>query len=384
MRSLLSWLRFKWCMATRSVGYGTDLIDIIYRVYLNHSKVIHYRDGLPVYSLTTPALFSKPMANFLARALYRNLQNRNLPNLMSIAVNDVCNSACEHCSFFEGVEDRSRAVMTATQFGDAIAAAQELGVSVMSFVGGEPLMRDDLPTLLKSVDKDLSTTVLFTNGWLLEQRTRELKTAGLDSVFVSIDFADAARHDEFRKTAGLFDRALTGIQTARRLGFSTGFSVSMTPESYESGELERIVELARRTGVHEVLVFDSMPSGRYSDREDIVDNNDWGDRMIRSAAAYNRDASYPGVTFFSYLTSHRSIGCSCGTNYFYLSPYGDINSCDFNHASLGNVLEEPLWKIWERLSSQPEFAQSKWGGCKIKDSEFRDLESVSAGRNKMY
>lgn len=84
MRSLLSWLRFQWCLATRSVGYGSDLIDIIYRVYLNHSKVIHYRNGLPVYSLTTPALFSKPMANFLARALYRNLQNRNLPNLMRI------------------------------------------------------------------------------------------------------------------------------------------------------------------------------------------------------------------------------------------------------------------------------------------------------------
>jgi hypothetical protein len=55
-------------------------------------------------------------------------------------------------------------------------------------------------------------------------------------------------------------------------------------------------------------------------------------------------------------------------------------SCDFNHARFGNVREEPLWRIWERLSTRPEFGQSKWGGCKIKDSGFRALETVAAGR----
>jgi MoaA/NifB/PqqE/SkfB family radical SAM enzyme len=101
--------------------------------------------------------------------------------------------------------------------------------------------------------------------------------------------------------------------------------------------------------------------------------------MVHSAVPYNRDHRYPGVTFFAYMTSHRSAGCSCGTSYFYLSPYGDVMSCDFNHAKFGNALEEPLWRIWERLSTLPEFCQAKWGGCKIKDSESRQLETVSAG-----
>jgi MoaA/NifB/PqqE/SkfB family radical SAM enzyme len=380
MNTFLSRLRLKWCLATRSVGTGTDFVDIAYRIYLNHNKIIHFRDGCPVYSLMTPALFSKPAANFLARALYRTIQNRNLPNLMSIAVNDDCNAACQHCSFFSAVEEPGRELLTLQQLTRAIGDAQDLGVSVINFVGGEPLMRQDLPQIMKAVDRTRSTTVLFTNGWDLEARAKELRQSGLDSVFVSIDAADPDTHDEFRRTPGLHARALRGIQRARQLGCSTGFAVTMTPEAWQRGELQKIIELARVVGVHEVFVFDAMPTGRYKNRTDLVDNDEWIEDMIQSAVPFNRDGSYPGVTFLAYMSSHRSVGCSCGTSYFYLSPYGDVMSCDFNHAKFGNLLDEPLWRIWGRLSTLPDFCQAKWGGCKIKDADFRDKQTVSPGQ----
>jgi MoaA/NifB/PqqE/SkfB family radical SAM enzyme len=379
MNSLLTRIRLLWSMLTRSGGFSFSLIDAMYRIYLNHSKVIHFRGGLPVYSLTTPALFSKPAAHFMARALYRTIQNRNLPNLMSFAVNDDCNAACEHCSFFTAVEEKGRAVLTLDQATRAIADAQDLGVSVVNIVGGEPLMRDDLPDVIRAVDKDRATVLLFTNGWDLERRVADLRKAGLDSVFVSIDAADAASHDRFRRTPGLFERALRGIRKAKKLGLSVGFSSTITPESWREGELERIVELGRQVGVHEVFVFDALPTGRYKGRDDLVDGGDWTEEMIRWAKPYNANARYPGVTFFAYMSSHRSVGCSCGTSYFYLSPYGDVMSCDFNHAKFGNILHEPLWQIWGRLSTLPEFRQAKWGGCKIKDSACRELETVSPG-----
>ena len=49
------------------------------------------------------------------------------------------------------------------------------------------------------------------------------------------------------------------------------------------------------------------------------------------------------------------------------------------HDLTGKLLGQPLWRIWERLSTLPEFRQAKWGGCKIKDSEFRALDSVCPG-----
>ncbi len=379
MTPFLARLRLKWFLARRSLDYSVDFTNIVYRTYLNHNKIIHFRNGYPVYSLMTPAIFSKPAANFLARVLFRTIQNKNMPNLMSLAVNDICNAACEHCSFFSGVEEKERSVLTLEETARLIADAQDLGVSVINFVGGEPLLRRDLPQLIEAVDKDRSTTILFTNGWLLEQRAKELKRAGLDSIFVSIDNSTPQRHDEFRKTPGLFDRAIRGIRRATKLGFSTGFSATMTPESWQDGELARIIELAKDVGVHEVYVYDAMPTGRYKERDDLVDNPDWIDQMIQSAVPYNQDYRYPGVTFLAHMSSHCSVGCACGTSYFYLSPYGDVMSCDFNHAKFGNALEEPLWRVWERLSTLPEFREAKWGGCKIKDAEFRKLETVCAG-----
>jgi MoaA/NifB/PqqE/SkfB family radical SAM enzyme len=379
LRSFLNNLRLQWFMARKSISFGVDFNNIVQKTYLNHNKIIHFRNGHPVYSLMTPAVYSKPAANFVARALIRTIQNKNMPNLMSLAVNDACNAACEHCSFFSAVEEKGRSILTLEQASKCIADAQDLGVSVINFVGGEPLLREDLPELIKAVDKDRSTTLLFTNGWALEERAQELRKAGLDSIYVSIDASNSEQHDRFRHTPGLFERAIQGIRRARKLGFSTGFSATITPEAWRDGELARIVELAKDVGVHEVYVYDAMPTGRYKDRVDLVDNSDWIDDMIQWAVPYNQDQSYPGVTFLSYMSSHCSVGCACGTSYFYLSPYGDMMSCDFNHAKFGNALEEPLWKIWERLSTLPEFREAKWGGCKIKDAEYRKLDTISGG-----
>lgn len=379
MNTFLNKLRLKWFIARRTLGYTHDYVEHLYQIYLNHSKIIHFRDGYPVYSLSTPALFSKPAAHFLARSLYRTIQNKNIPNLMSFAVNDVCDAVCQHCSFFTGVDEKSRAVLTLEQCRRVIKEGQQLGVSVINFVGGEPLLRDDLPQIIAGVNKDQSTTVLFTNGSHLSERVAELKKAGLDSVYISLDAAEADKHDEFRGKKGLFEQAVRGIERAKALGMSTGISCSISPEAFFEGELERIIELGKHIGIHEVLVFDMLPTGRAKHRADLVDNPDWIEAMIDSMTPYNDQPDYPGVVAFAYMTSHRSVGCSCGTSYFYISPYGDVMSCDFNHAKFGNVLRAPLYRIWDEMTSHPDFQQAKWGGCKVKDSEYLAKETVSVG-----
>jgi sulfatase maturation enzyme AslB (radical SAM superfamily) len=243
----LQQLRWRWFLASKSANFATDYLDLTYRIYLNHDKVIHYRDGYAVRSLSTPAVLSKPAANFMARTLYRTIQNRNLPNMMSFAINDVCNVNCEHCSFFEGVDEKGRPVLTLSQAQKVIRDAADLGVSILNFVGGEPLLRKDLPELIRAVDKNLTTTVLFTNGTLLAEKAAVLRHAGLDSVYVSLDAADPDKHDRFRRSKGLFDKAVRGIREAKSVGLSVGLSCTLTPESFASGELVRLIELGKRS-----------------------------------------------------------------------------------------------------------------------------------------
>lgn len=373
-------LKLKYFIATRSTGFSLDYFERFFKIFLNHSKVIHWRNGFPVYSMSTPALYSRPMGNFLSRQIYRTIQNRNMPNLMSFAVNDDCNARCGHCSFYKGVHDAKREVMNVEQAKKVIADAQELGVSIINIVGGEPTLREDLSEIIRSVDKDLSTVIMFTNGSILSAKAAELKEAGLDGVYVSIDSSDPKKHDLSRMIPGLYDKAMQGILDAKKVGLTTGLSVVVTPESFKAGELDRLIELAKKSGVHEVIVFDSMPTGRYAYRKDLIDNNDWIEDLITSVKKYNDDPTYPGILVYAYATSFRSAGCSCGTSYFYISPYGDMMSCDFNHAIFGNVLKQPLYKVWSDLTTKPEFNCAKWGGCKIKDSEYLKKDTVCASK----
>jgi radical SAM protein with 4Fe4S-binding SPASM domain len=237
----------------------------------------------------------------------------------------------------------------------------------MNFVGGEPLMRPDIAEIIGSVDKDMVVTTLFTNGWLLSDRAKELKKAGLDGIYVSIDAADAASHDAKRGKDGLFEKALEGIAVAKKLGFSVGISCCIDKEAYEDGELDRIIELAKSKQVHEVVVFDLMPAGRCSDRDDLRTHATWVEDMIAHVKKYNTDDTYPGILIYAYTTSHRGVGCSGGMSYFYITPYGEICPCDFYHARFGNVRDEPLYKIWDRMSTNVEFSKAKWGGCRVKE-----------------
>ena len=365
-------MRLKWAMLTKGPGYSLGLTERLYEIYLNHHRIIHFRDGCPVYSLSSPALFSKPMEHLLSRVFYGTLQNRRFPNMMSFAVTDECDLKCRHCSFFDGmVSGTDGTVLSTAECRQLVKDAQKLGVSVISFTGGEPLLRNDLSEIIKAVNKELSTALMFTNGSRLAEQAGELKRSGLDSVYVSIDSADRDEHDTIRGVPGSFEQALAGIEAALKQGFSVGISTCVFPDGVSDGSLEKIIELGRECGVHEVLVFCAAPSGRLKERAELIGDCPWIEEVIAYAGKFRDDRKYPGVFVYNYNAGYQSVGCSGGSRWFYVSPYGDICPCDFNHCVFGNVKDEPLYKIWERLSGSEPFSCSTWGGCKLRQDDFR-------------
>lgn len=378
IKKIMKRMRFLWATLIKSSGYLSFFTDQVYKIYLNHHKIIHFRDGFPVYSLSTPALYSKPAANFFARTLYRVIQNRNIPNLMSFALTPTCNAQCEHCSFFDKKSKRSGTVLTLEQCKKVIADAQDLGVSVINLLGGEPLMRADIMEIITSINKDLSTVIMFTNGWYLAEKAKGLKSAGLDGVYVSLDSAHKEDHDRIRGKKGMFEKALEGIYNAKKAGLSVGVSCCITKEDFLAGKLAQIIELGKELGVHEVLVFDAIPTGQLRTCNNLMDDDQWIHDMITFTETYNCNDNYPGILVYAYASSYRSAGCSGGTSYFYASPFGDISPCDFNHASFGNVLTKPLYKIWGEMSSLDIYKNATWGGCKMKSSAYKDHPHVSS------
>ncbi len=350
MNLWLDRLRFSWALLTKGSRLGTDLLEMTNRRFCNSaSKIIGWHRGYPSYYLLAPPMMSRPALNGLTTRIMSVYQWRKLPDFVSVAVTDACNCACEHCS---ATSMTSAAPLLSTgEWRSVIRQAQDLGVSSVSFVGGEPLLREDVGELVASVDRDRSQALMFTNGWALADRARELARAGLTSVLVSLDSADPAEHDRRKALAGCFDRAVAGIDAARKRGLLVGIASVVRPGDVERGALGRLCDLGKSLRVNQLLFFDAVPTGNYVERTDLAWSNPQLDAIIDACAAYQARPDYPGVHCYAYSKSHRGIGCAGGVSQFYVSARGEVCPCDFDPSSVGNVREAPLHALWDRFSA---------------------------------
>ena len=95
---------------------------------------------------------------------------------------------------------------------------QDLGAVMVTLTGGEPLLREDLPEILRSFDSR-SCLVLGTTGeGLTAERARTFRDSGLFAVGISLDSDQEAEHDRLRGRAGAFRSALQALRVARETG----------------------------------------------------------------------------------------------------------------------------------------------------------------------
>ncbi len=124
------------------------------------------------------------------------------PYCASFELTHNCNARCQHCHRGASVEER---VATPERL---LAVCRELRPLVAIMSGGEPLLRPDLATIVRTLKRGCDPIRVFlnTNAALLTRaRFRELCEAGVDEVLISFDYPDE-RHDGFRGIPGLFGR----------------------------------------------------------------------------------------------------------------------------------------------------------------------------------
>ena len=141
---------------------------------------------------------------------------RPLLNLR-IAITKRCNLRCEYCHMEgEAKRDDSAREMTADEIIRIARIALKLGVSRVKLTGGEPLLREDIAQIVKSIADlpgltDLSMT---TNGTRLASMAEELRVSGLRRVNVTLPTLDGTVYA--RLTGGNVAPALDGVKAAIR------------------------------------------------------------------------------------------------------------------------------------------------------------------------
>lgn len=346
---MLQKIRYLISVMQNSFNYMNAFNDYFLDYYLRHHKIIGWHKNQPVYSaFLTPGL-SKPLANTLSRRLMSNLLQKPLPGMINVALTDVCNAKCEHCSFYKAMDNSSDKVLKTDQMKMIIKSCQDFGISIINFVGGEPLLRKDIGELISCVDKDKSSSCIYTNGWFLKEKCQELKNSGLMMAIVSLDGTTAKRHDKFRRLPNLFNRAIAGLKECKKKGILTAISTTVTQDDLDDGNFEKMIHFAKKMKVNELIVFDTMPIGMYSHREDLKKKGIDKHKLFSLVDKYNKRKDYPGIFCYAHFRDQSTFGCSAGRNYFYVSPYGEMHPCDFTAKPLGNLTKEAVADVWFRL-----------------------------------
>ena len=143
-----------------------------------------------------------------------------------------------------------------------------LGVDKVRLTGGEPLLRKDLPELVRMLSdlERVHELALTTNGLLLEAQARPLKDAGLSRVTVSIDTLRPERFRELSRRDQL-DDVLRGIDAALDVGFDKLKLDTVVIRGTNDDEVCDLIDYARRIGA-EVRFIEYMDVGgatRWSD-----------------------------------------------------------------------------------------------------------------------
>lgn len=179
---------------------------------------------------------------------------------LRVSITDRCNFRCVYCMPEEGFPCTPKEEqLTSGEIVRLVAVAASVGMRKVRLTGGEPLLRKDLPDLVRQIAMipGIEETSVTTNGHLLESMAEDLAQAGLTRVNVSLD---TLRPERFLPIArrGSLDRVLAGISTAESAGLQPIKINCVVMKGVNDDEAVDFARLTLRKPIH-VRFIEVMP-----------------------------------------------------------------------------------------------------------------------------
>ena len=170
-----------------------------------------------------------------------------------------CPLQCPYCSnplnFARYTEE-----LKTEEWTRVLTEAAALGIVQAHFSGGEPLLRNDAPQIIGHARRLGLYTNLSTGGTLLtEALAKGLRKAGLDSLQVSIQDAEAAHSDAMAGGAPSFEKKIRAARLAKDLGFALTLNVVLQRQNI--GRIEAIIALAEELGAERLELANTQFNG---------------------------------------------------------------------------------------------------------------------------
>lgn len=284
---------------------------------------------------------------------------RELPVLSEIALTYRCQNRCTFC--YASAPERGRQVpeMTTAEVRRILdAIVDDARVPTVSFTGGEPTLRPDLPELIAYAKGRRLRTNLITNGRRCAANgyVERLAEAGLDSAQVSLEAADPEVHDAIVGRPGAWAATVRGLRRLKAAGIHvhTNTTINRLNRDHllslvdwlgEMGQPYLSMNMVIRTGD----AVGSMEIG-YQDIGELVLS-----LKARANEAGMKFVWYSPVPLCLFNPVAHGLGsqsCSAADGLLSIAPDGSVLPCSSFEQGVGNMLREPFGVIWNRRAAR--------------------------------
>jgi len=315
-----------------------------FKDYLAHEKAIRFGDRFVMNTHFPPypsSAFDNLVENF---SQIGDVSQRRLYSV-TLAVTNRCHFRCWHC-YNAGRDQKDLSLETLKRVAHDV---QEMGAVMITLTGGEPLLRDDLEDIVKSFD-ERSCLILGTTGdGLTRARARAFRQSGLFGVGISLDSTQEEEHDRLRGVKGAFRIALDGLLAAADAGLYPYIVSVATRDFLQPDCFWPFMRLAGKAGALEVHLLEPSATGKLAGRTDVLLDGADRQRILDYQKEAAADDGLPILSSYTYLEGGGAFGCGAGLTHLYIDGSGEVSPCQLVPLSFGNVSQEPLAAILDRM-----------------------------------
>jgi len=239
-------------------------------------------------------------------------KNERFPLVLMLEPLHACNLTCSGCGRIREYREHLSAMLSVE---DCMGAIDACGAPVVSICGGEPLLYPQISELVGKTIRRGKVVYLCTNGQVLAEKIDHFRPHGMFNINVHLD-GMAETHDMIVEKKGAFDKAVTGIQAAKRAGFIVCTNTTIYKQT-DVNEVRELVRLLEGLNVDGVLM---SPGFDYSDVEDrsvfltrraIVEKFRDLEDVVRGKKVWNTPL------FYDFLQGKRDYPCTPWGNVTY-------------------------------------------------------------------
>jgi len=357
-------------------GMTTDeAVKKIRRMYRVDEKTARNDYEKLIYTVSTLAQTEEvcPISFLDVKRVEPFTQEFSAPLRVDLALTFRCQNNCVHC-YAGGPHETSE--LTTEQWKEVIDRLHQVGVFILTFTGGEPTLRGDLPELLLHAQNKGMVTGLITNGRRLKDETyvETLEKTGLDFIQVTLESHKPKIHDLMTATKGSWKETVAGIRNI--IPTQIYATTNATLSKYNASNFLETIDFLKKLGVAAFGCNSLIYSGKANAiSEEFVLPLE----TLRELLPKIHDkANQLGLKFLWYTPTQYcrldpvqlGLGvksCTAAMINMCVGPNGDVYPCQSYFESLGNILKDDWQEIWNHPLAlrirKREFVEPKCKGC---------------------